>query len=69
MTDPCNRKVPPTIYGRSGAYAALQRQERHPPTEPLAPMQARLDWYTGYDEARRRLAELEGELVRGEPVI
>ncbi len=49
-----------------GAYAALQREARECPNVDALPLKAVENWYKGFDEARRRMALLEGELIRGE---
>ncbi len=55
---------------KAGAYAALQSHPRKSPNTdggtPEWPAPYVRAWYAGFDEARRRLAALEGELVRGE---
>lgn len=57
------------VYKRAGAYAALTGEPRRLTVvgEKQHTSSVRIDsWYEGFDEARKRLHELEGELVRGE---
>ena len=50
----------------AGAYAALTGAPRVPPMDDIPTTAEIAQWHEGFDYARKRMADLEAELVRGE---